>query len=300
MKILTLGNGFIASHLPYEIAHHYLIPSKSDIDNFLNRHDPDVIINATGFCGVPNVDQCEIEKTKTYMSNVVVPLMLAEECNNRKIHLIHIGSGCVYFGKSPNCYRQQTDQGKHNPSKKEKEGDWIEVDSGWEEADFANPQSYYAKTKYSTDLVLGQMPLCTILRLRMPISEQNTPRNLINKLRKYKQIINIPNSVTFMDDLTKCIEWAVQNRPTGIFHVVQSQPLTAARIMNEFQKYVPEHQFELISEQQLDQLTVAKRSNCLLSTKKLSAAGFEMTDSEKALAKCMANYVKNMRRNNVE
>jgi hypothetical protein len=69
--------------------------------------------------------------------------------------------------------------------------------------------------------------------------------------------------------------------------------------MQEYQKYVPEHQFEIITEGQLDQMTVAKRSNCILSGAKLRAAGFKMTDSEEALTECMAKYVKNMRSTNV-
>jgi hypothetical protein len=102
-----------------------------------------------------------------------------------------------------------------------------------------------------------------------------------------------------MSDLTRCIDWVATNRPGGIFHVANPQPLTAARIMQEYQKYVPEHQFEIITEGQLDQMTVAKRSNCILNTDKLRAAGFKMSDTEEALERTMAEYVKDMRRNNV-
>ena len=147
--------------------------------------------------------------------------------------------------------------------------------------------------------MLGDMSHVTTLRLRMPVSDKDVSRNLINKLKGYKQVIDIPNSMTFMDDLARCIDWMTNHRPGGIFHVANPQPLTAAQIMREFQKYVPEHQFEIIGEHELDQLTVAKRSNCILSTQKLQRAGFKMTNSEEALEKCMASYVKNMRSKNV-
>lgn len=102
--------------------------------------------------------------------------------------------------------------------------------------------------------------------------------------------------MTFMSDLTRCIDWVVKNGIKGTYHVTNPQPITAAQIMTEFQKYVPEHQFEVITENDLDAMTVAKRSNCILNTDKLTNAGFKMTASNEALSECMANYVKNMRR----
>jgi len=203
MKVVTIGNGFIANHLPYEMANYRITPNEDDMLELIDQYKPDVIVNATGFCGRPNIDQCELERTKTYMSNVVIPLMIAEQCERHNIHLIHIGSGCIYFGKSPNTIYEDVDLG--NPSL-----GIIESDSGWVEDDFANPQSFYSKTKYSCDLALGSMKNVTTLRIRMPISEKNNPRNLINKLKGYDSIIDIPNSVTFVNDLIRCIDWATK------------------------------------------------------------------------------------------
>lgn len=289
MKVLTLGSGFVADHLPYDRllqGTERVHPHEEDIDYLLSRDNPDVIINCLGKTGRPNVDWCESHKAETYMSNVVLPLMVAQWCESHNVRMIHIGSGCIYFGESPNV--------KHGMSYKTGSTDHARSDAGWKETDFANPKSFYSKTKYSADLMLAEMPNVTTLRIRMPISELDTQRNLINKLRGYKQVIDIPNSVTFISDLVRCIDWAIEKDIRGIYHVTNPQTLTAARIMKEFQKYVPEHSFEIINEQQLDQMTVAKRSNCFLSTEKLQQAGFQMTNSEKALKVCMANYVKNM------
>jgi 3,5-epimerase/4-reductase len=277
MKVLTLGSGFVADHLPYQKITERIPLSDAWIKTIMADYKPDVLINCIGKTGRPNVDWCESHKEETMNANVTLPLLLADYCSKNKIHLIQIGSGCIYFGPSP-CKG-------HTSSAK---------DPGWRETDFANPASFYSKTKYSCDLMLAEMPHVTTLRIRMPVSDQNVPRNLITKLRGYKQVIDIPNSMTFMDDLARCIEWAADNRPGGIFHVANPQPVTAAQIMQEYQKYVPEHQFEIINEHQLDEMTVAKRSNCILSTEKLRLAGFKMTDSEKALTECMAKYVSNM------
>lgn len=282
MKVLTLGSGFVADHLPYRQITERVPYDLAAIQKLLKDYQPDVLINCIGKTGRPNVDWCESHKEETMAANVTMPLLLADACHKTNTHLIQIGSGCIYFGSSP--YK-----GEHSSSQ----------DPGWQETDFANPKSFYSKTKYSCDLMLGQLPHVTTLRIRMPISDRDVPRNLINKLKGYKQVIDIPNSVTFMSDLTRCIEWAADKKPGGIFHVTNPRPLTAARIMREFQKYVPEHQFEIITESDLDGMTVAKRSNCIINSDKLYRAGFKMTDSEEALAVCMANYVENMRRTNV-
>jgi dTDP-4-dehydrorhamnose reductase len=295
MKILTLGDGFIANHLPYEQirdedGHPFrLTPNEEDVDYCLSKDKPDVIINCLGRTGRPNVDWCESHRAETYLANVTLPLMIAEWCEAHDVHMIQIGSGCIYFGPSPNMgYGMYC-----GPDPKYK--GYTSTDHGWLETDFANPQSYYSKTKYACDLALGEMPNVTTLRIRMPLSEKDTPRNLINKLRGYKEVIDIPNSVTFMSDLIRCVDWAAHSSlGAGIFHVVNPQPLTAARIMQEFQKHVPNHKFEIIGERRLQDLVVAKRSNCILSGEKLLKEGFRMTPTEDELKYCMSHYIKNM------
>lgn len=296
MRVLTLGAGFISEHLPYEIIPNR-ISSQDSIEGMLEQHKPDVLINCIGKTGRPNVDWCESHKEETATANTALPILLAEACAKKSIRLVQIGSGCIYFGESPNFHNVQAD-GKPWPDVNWKMPHTVmlparKIDDGWKETDFANPKSFYSKSKYACDLVLGSMSHVTVLRIRMPISSRNTPRNLINKLKGYKQIIDIPNSVTFMDDLSACVQWSIDNNKTGVFHVTNPEPLTAAQIMREYKKHVPEHTFEIISEKQLDDITQAKRSNCILNSDKLRLAGFSMTPSKQALEECMAKYVNN-------
>lgn len=285
MKISVAGAGFVSDHLSYpKILDRFELNIKQ-IESILDKEKPDVLINCIGRTGRPNIDWCEVNMEETASVNIALPILLAEICAKKSIHLIHIGSGCIFFGKSPNVI-----VGIQQISPYE----MFEVDTGWNESDFANPKSFYSKTKYACDLALGQMKNVSILRIRMPISAQDNSRNFINKIRGYRQIIDIPNSVTFMDDLVKCISWVATGNHTGIFHVVNPQPLTAAQVMTEYQKYDSNHKFEIIDESQLDLLTLAKRSNCILNGDKLKKIGFYMTSTELALSNCMAKYVKNL------
>jgi 3,5-epimerase/4-reductase len=286
MKVLVLGNGFIAAHLNYEILDARVFPDREYIFNLLSYHKPDVIINCMGYCGVKNIDDCELNKERTLESNLTIPTMLAAECNKLGIRMVHIGSGCIFYGRSPNSIR--------DPNSKLIIGDAF-VDHGWKETD--NPKlesaSFYSKIKYACDLAVGNLPNTCILRIRMPISYKNSPRNLINKLLKYENVLEAPNSVTFLMDLTRAIEWAIENNKTGVYHVTNPTPMTHVQLLEEYRKYVPSHKYNVINEEQLQNFITAPRSNCLLNTDKLTAEGFSMTPTLDALKECMDRYVRN-------
>ena len=279
MKKIVLGNGFVANHLPYPIYPNKIEINKNSISKILDSLKADVIINCVGKTGRPNVDWCENNKSETAEANVAFPILLAEECEKRNIHMVHVGSGCIFFGESKNLCKNK--------------------DIGWKEDDIANPKSFYSKTKYSCDLAISDFKNVSILRIRMPISEYDTERNLINKLKNYDKIIDIPNSVTFMNDFVNCTNWIINNNKFGIYHVTNPEPLSAATIMTEYSKYVKNHKFKIISEKELDSITLAKRSNCILNSEKLNNNGFFMTPSYEALENCMNNFFKNLKGKNV-
>lgn len=280
MKILTIGKGFVSEHLHYKCIPEKLEFDSKQIDKILDIYKPDVLINCIGKTGRPNIDWCENNQNITAMTNISLPIMLANSCEKKSIHLIQIGSGCIFFGQSPNIKQF----GYMNE---------ITSDCGWNESDFANPKSFYSKTKYACDLAIGSMKNVTILRIRMPISTRNNPRNFINKIINYPQIIDIQNSVTFMDDLTCCMEQVIKNNITGIYHATNPGSLSAAQVIKEYAKYFPNHKFEIISEEQLEKLTLAKRSNCILNTDKLNSVGISLTPAKQALVSCMKKYVEN-------
>jgi 3,5-epimerase/4-reductase len=289
IKVITFGkNGFISNHLPYPIMTDRLEANDSQIRSILEREKPDVVINGVGSCGFPNIDSCEKNKEKTYLANTVIPSILASECNKLDVCMIHLASGCIFYGESPNTV--------NSPDVKFNKigGSLARIDAGWKETDFAHPVSYYSKTKYAADLILGEMSNCTVLRIRMPISSKHSNRNFITKVRKYSHVIDTPNSMTFLDDLVRCVGWTIENNKTGIYHVVNPGLLTAAEVMDEYKKYDPSHEFAVISSSELDKLTLAKRSNCVLNADKLRSEGFIMRDSKEALKSCMADYIRNI------
>lgn len=296
-KIFVLGSkSFVASHLPYEKISDRLTPDYLSIGALINHYKPDILINCIGFCGSPSIDQCETKQAETFNTNTVLPVMLANECYQRDIRLINIGSGCIFSKASPHkdysrwrpCVRSYDDEIEFSHERSEY------PDLGWRETDPANPPSLYSKSKYACDLLLENYKNTTTLRIRMPLSEKNHPRNLLNKLLQYRKIVEELNSITWMQDLSRSVEHAITKELSGVFHCTNSEPIKHSRILDEYKKYYPEYTYEKISANDLDLLTSAKRSNCILDNTKLRATGFEFTPIEEAIKMCVEGFVKNV------
>lgn len=243
LKILILGHkGYIGSFLfnfLKDKASILTIDNRIDVSNLDILPQADAIINCIGYTGRPNIDAAENDKAKCYTLNVSLPFYLAQYASNNKIHLIQLASGCI-FSNSSAAYKI------------------------YAETDVANPQSFYAKTKYSCDLLLENMDYISLARIRMPIDDTPHERNLINKLRNYNQIIDELNSMTSLNYLAECISKIIELKSYGIHHIsdILSSPAT---IMNKYKEIVDDKfEFKSISAKELDELTLAKRSNCIL------------------------------------
>lgn len=99
-KYLIVGNGYLgnrfANFLQDSVITEHRINTIDDISTQIEKYDPEVIINAIGKTGRPNIDLCESNKDETFFSNVTVPAMMAEACLETDTYMVHIGSGCIY------------------------------------------------------------------------------------------------------------------------------------------------------------------------------------------------------------
>ena len=151
--------------------------------------------------------------------------------------------------------------------------------------------SYYSRTKFISEKILSDFDTL-LIRLRMPIDGRPGPRNLLTKLLRYKQIVNIPNSITVIDDLLSITKQLMDKNQTGIFNVVNKNPITHGELLKIYEEISNKKlDYELIDPESLDQITLAGRSNCVLSTEKLENLGIEVPETNGALKKCITQYV---------
>jgi dTDP-4-dehydrorhamnose reductase len=198
--------------------------------------------------------------------NVIAAYLLLEQCLARDIHLTHVSSGCIYQGDNNGKGFSETD-----------------------EPNFFGPQ-FYAKTKIISEKILAQFP-CLQLRIRMPIDDRPSERNLIDKLVKYPRVIDVQNSMTTVPDFIPALRTLVERSKTGIYNVVNPGTISAQEIMQLYREFVDaNHTFEVFSLDDLDKVTVGKRSNCRLSVEKLKLEGIVLPEIQEAVISCLKNY----------
>jgi 3,5-epimerase/4-reductase len=272
MKVLVFGRGFMGTRLQRDLPGAVLDPAdiadEVAVRAAIAQHKPDAVVNAAGKTGRPNVDWCETHALETSRSNTEGPIVLARACAASDLYLLHLGSGCIFYGPSPSP-------------------------GGWREDDFANPTSLYSRTKYAADLVLSRMPNVGIARLRMPIDGHPGSRNLITKLAGYRQVIDVENSVTIVEDLVAVVGALVERRAAGVFHVTNPGTMRHRELLALYKELVdPSHVVELIGNDELVARGLAKlgRSNCILASDDLAALGITMRPVDVALRAAMEQY----------
>lgn len=267
MKVVIFGaRGYLGTYFstlfPDAATPSVDIANAIDVAKALDEVKPDVVINAAGKTGRPNVDWCEDHKLETITSNVTGPLVLLNECAKRNVYWVHLGSGCIYSGDNG---------GK-----------------GFSEEDTPNfVGSFYSRSKAWIDQILKEFPVL-VLRLRMPFDGTNEARNLITKLKNYDRILDAQNSITYIPDFLEASKKLIDKRATGFFNMVNPGTISPYEVMKMYKEIVdPSKDFEPFNIDELTDVTKAGRSSCVLSTEKLEGEGIEMKPVKEAVEEAL-------------
>jgi dTDP-4-dehydrorhamnose reductase len=264
---LVFGAGWIGTQMAERLSGVLTsadIADEAAVRDALDAVRPDRVVNCAGRTGRPNVDALESHPESTLRSNVVGPIVLASACRERGIHITHLGSGCLYSG--------------------DKDG------AGFTEADPPNFNgSLYARSKALAEGALSELGALQ-LRLRLPISEVPGPRNLLTKLLSFDRVIEVENSITVMEDFWDAAFGLMERRATGIWNVVNPGVETHGALLGLYRDAVdPTVEFEVIDALGLGS-ALGARSNCLLSTAKLQAAGLGLPPLTESLPRLVRAY----------
>jgi dTDP-4-dehydrorhamnose reductase len=272
MKILIIGKGYLGTRCADSwsdaVVTDKIIESAVDVEKLIDEHQPDVILNAAGVVGKPNVDWCENHQVETYKGNTILPLMIAEACQKKKVYLLHMATGCIFYGEPAHG-------------------------GLWTENDYANPVAVYTRSKYAVDLVLATLPRVGIARIRMPFDSQPHPANLLNKLVKYEKIVDVENSLTVIEDMVQVFYQLLEQKAEGIFHVTNPGSIKHREIIELYEKYIdPSHKNIWIKEEDLVALGLAdkKRSNNIMASLNLAKYGIKMRPVKVAVEETIKKY----------
>ncbi len=273
-KILLLGStGFIGSHLKeallkkeYEVANPRVeVRNLDEIRGAIDEHQPDYIVNATGITGKPNVDWCEDQPGETFSVNVAGSINVATAALEKGLKVAQLSSGCVYDGDNDGKGFSETD-----------------------EPNFFG--SLYSRTRVLSEKALKEFPNVLQLRVRIPLLGKSHRKNLIDKLLKYPQMINMTNSCTVIEDFIPATIQLIEMGTTGVMNMTNIGAMNHVGIMSLYKEIV-DPAFEINVMTAEDQAALNKRrSNTTLNTDKREALGVHMPPLEESLRRILLEY----------
>ncbi|KAL8129822.1 hypothetical protein V2J09_018977 [Rumex salicifolius] len=243
------------------------LEDRSSLVADINTTKPTHVFNAAGLTGRPNVDWCESHKPETIRVNVAGTLTLADVCRENGLLMMNFATGCIFEFDA-----------KHP----------LGSGIGYKEEDKPNfTGSFYSKTKAMVEELLKEYDNVCTLRVRMPISSDlNNPRNFITKISRYNKVVNIPNSMTILDELLPIsIEMAKRNL-RGIWNFTNPGVVSHNEILEMYKNYMdPDFKWANFTLEEQAKVIVAQRSNNEMDASKLKAEFPELLPIKESLIK---------------
>ena len=241
----------------------------------LRADKPAFLINAAGYTGKPNVDACEFRKADCLDGNAVLPGRIAEACAAAGVPWGHVSSGCIYTG----CRSDG---------------------SGFTEEDSPNFTfrqdncSFYSGTKALGEEVLAEAPEVYIWRLRIPFDHRENPRNYLSKLMRYQRLLDASNSISQLQEFAAATLACWEKRvPFGKYNVTNPGRVTTREVVDQIlASGVQKKEYQFFKDESEFMKLAAKtpRSNCVLSSAKLTSVGIRMTEVHEAIARDLKRW----------
>lgn len=260
----------------------------------LRLRKPSFVINAAGYTGKPNVDACEAHKADTLQGNALFPQTVAQACAAAGIPWGHVSSGCIYSGAKVIVNGQaRVEKDFTTPALRVLVEKSPESVRGFTETDVPNfsfrdlPCSFYSGTKALGEEAIAGVGQSYIWRLRIPFDECDGARNYLSKVQRYSKVYDNVNSISHRADFVKaCLDLWELRAPYGTYNVTNPGFVTTRHVVELIlQRLKPSRKFEFWASDEEFYRVAAQtpRSNCVMDTTKLLAAGVKIRPVEEAL-----------------
>ena len=241
----------------------------------LQKDKPDFLINSAGYTGKPNVDACESDKMNCLFGNAILPGRIAEACEATNTPWGHVSSGCIYTGSR--------DDGT----------EFTEADA----PNFTfrqNNCSFYSGTKALGEEILKDTDNVYLWRLRIPFDNIESPRNYLTKLMRYENLLEASNSISQLDEFVAATFACWEKRvPFGTYNVTNPGYVTTREVVELIiESGLSTKTFNFFKDENEFMAKTAKtpRSNCIMSSEKLAAAGITMAPVKEAIRQALSNW----------
>ncbi len=207
------------------------------------------IIGRTHGPGFNTIDYLEQpgRLTDNVRDNLYAPVSLALECQARGIHLTYLGTGCIFEGYPEGGFSPESEPNFFGSS--------------------------YSIVKGFTDRLMHQLPVLN-LRIRMPITAEDHPRNFISKIIRYERICSMDNSMSYLPDLLPVAIRMMKEYRTGTVNLVNPGLISHNEILTMYREAVnPDFTWVNFTIDEQDRLLASRRSNNLLNTDEMERMG---------------------------
>ena len=219
------------------------VTSEQEVLNELGK-GYNVVINTAA---KTDIDWCEQNKLEAFRVNVLGTQNVYMACCGLGIRMVQLSSGCI---------QESTDFGKY-----------------YTEDDPVSPACFYAWTKVWAENLLDKDKVL-ILRPRQLMSAGVSPRNTLMKFMSYSKFIDNQNSCTIAEDLVRVTFELIEKGMVGVYNVVNKGTISPYEVAKMLKRYIdPTMPIEKIEKSELNNMTVAKRVDALLSGEKLARIG---------------------------
>ncbi len=205
--------------------------------------------------------------------NLYGPLNLSIVCQRLGVHYTYLGTGCIFEYDQDHPYGEEV--------------------NGFKEDSLPNfVGSSYSIVKGFTDRLLHSFEQNVLnLRIRMPITCENNPRNFITKITNYEKICSIPNSMTVLPDFYPIIVDLMVKGETGTLNLTNPGLISHNQMLEMYREIVnPEFTWKNFSVEEQNQILAGKRSNNFMETTKLEKMYPEIPRIEVSVRKMLLNY----------
>ena len=224
------------------------------------------VLCAAGVTGRPNVDWCEDHKTETIRANVIGVLNLCDVALENDVHVTNFATGCIY----------------------KYDGEHVIGGKPFTETDDPNfGGSFYSETKSYMEMMLRHYPNVMQLRVRMPIDgDLQNPRNFITKIANYAKVVNIPNSMTVLEEFVPMAVEGALRKLTGAYNWTNPGAISHNEVLELYRDYLhPEFTWENFTEEEQAEVIKAPRSNNTMCGKKIRDAFPQVLDIKQSIIK---------------
>jgi dTDP-glucose 4,6-dehydratase len=202
----------------------------------------------------PTIDYLEEpgKLVENVRDNLFSPVVLAMACFHKKIHYTYLGTGCIFRFDEEHPFGEERD--------------------GFVESSLPNFfDSSYSVVKGFTDRLMHLFENSVLnLRIRMPITGEESPRNFITKIAHYERICSVPNSMTVLPTLLPLVVDMMRRKVTGTVNLTNPGLISHNEILEMYRDIVdPLFSWKNFSVEEQRAVLAADRSNNFLETQRL-------------------------------